>query len=99
MYSFEEALSIVRKELPNHLIWFGFEYKGEWVFTSTPGKQFNPEDVSLGGFVVRNGKCDFSINYWNKAFTDREFAKASRNCKYVDITKEQDNRPPLPKGF
>lgn len=92
--TFQNAVKIIRKELPNRLIWYGFEYGESYIFAIAPDMEYLPEETALTWFSVNkeSGRIE-SFDYYGRSLFDGEYAiiEAAKSRVAVDITEEQLN--------
>lgn len=88
--NFKEAVSIVRKNYPNRLIWDGFEYAGKYIFSLAIDNKYVPGDTALQHVSIEkeSGKHQL-FDFWNVIYKDPNLQKVSRMRTLVDVTKEQ----------
>lgn len=90
--TFQDAVNVIRKELPNRLIWYGFEYKGAYVFAIAPDMEYLPGETAMTWFSVdkKTGVVE-SFDYYGRSLFDGEYAilEAAKSRIPVDITREQ----------
>lgn len=96
MITYEEAVAMVRNEMPDLPIRTVFEYNGEYHFSVSSGKTFIPDDLACTHAVVNksNGKLRYetvgNILFGFKTKQEAlKYKEASNNMKPVDITAEQ----------
>ena len=91
---FEHAISIIRKNYPNRLIWTGFEYAGKYIFAIAADNQYIPGDAALEHIAIDQKTGEHgAFDFWKKVFDDRILQEAARKRVLVDITEAQANDP------
>ncbi len=88
----ETAVSIIRNNYPNQLIWSGFEYGDLFLFFVAADNKFIPGDSALHCISVnRKTKETEYYPFWKNIIKDLKLARAAKSAILVDITQEQAN--------
>lgn len=94
MKTFDEAVKIVRDRFPNDLIRSGVDFDGKFVFDVSPGKQLIKCDLAVLYAIVDKTTGELTTDsivyflYCLPSAKKKKFNESWKNCRYVDITKE-----------
>lgn len=87
--NYEEGLKTIRREFPDGLLWFSYEYKGLLIFAVSMNSKFTKYDYTIEHYAVtKHGVIYFDSD---KAIEeDRDnYLEVLKNVKCIDITEAQ----------